>query len=175
MKFRISDLLWLMSAAAIVAGLWVYQQREPPPRQNQALQVRVVEVHVADVEPLPRRVTFDDLNLGMGPDEVFGSDRLKRKHKELIGQRISIKGIIHSPPAEPTKIVWFILERNAGAKYPRPADELLEVSLRKGTSVSYTRKHVLVEGILRVEPKKGDGGFTLSVYQLEDATVKTEQ
>jgi hypothetical protein len=123
----------------------------------------------------PIRITFDHIIIGMQADIVFRPWMLSDDVKELEGQKVSITGVMHGGSVDKEKnIKWFVLLRNAECKYGPggQADHLAEVELK--TPFSFTSKTVRVEGTLRIVPKSGSDGNTLSLYTLEDA-VATEQ
>jgi hypothetical protein len=123
----------------------------------------------------PIRITFDHIIIGMQADIAFRPWMLNDDVKELEGKKVSITGVMHGASVDKEKnIKWFVLLRNAECKYGKggQADHLAEVELKK--PFTFTSKTVRVEGILRIVPKMGNDGNTLSIYTLEDA-VATEQ
>jgi hypothetical protein len=125
----------------------------------------------------PIRITFDHIIIGMQADVAFRPWMLNDNEevKELEGKKVSITGVMHGGSVNKEKnIKWFILLRNAECKYGPggQADHLAEVELKQ--PFTFTSKTVRVEGTLRIIPKNGDDGNTLSLYTIEDA-VATEQ
>jgi hypothetical protein len=123
------------------------------------------------------RITFDHIILGMQKDMVFRPWMLNDDVKELDGQRVSITGVMHDNVATlKNGNKWFVLLRNKECKYGPggQADHLAEVELRPGNSIKYTHETLRVEGKLKIAPKMGDDGNTISLYVLEDATVKVQ-
>lgn len=129
---------------------------------------------VEPAEPVAIRVTFDDLNLHMKPDVLFGEEMLTAAVRALVGKRISLSGVMWGGVEKPQGLERFILLRNQPAKHGpggEPADQLLPVVLRSGETIDYTTEPVRVDGIFRIEPETGADGKTWSLYILKDATI----
>jgi len=124
----------------------------------------------------PIRITFDHIIIGMQADVAFRPWMLNDDVKELDGKKVSITGVMHDGVSGGKNIKWFVLLRNKECKYGPggQADHLAEVQLKSTSPIAYTGKTLRVEGTLRIVPKTGDDGNTLSLYTLEDA-VATEQ
>jgi hypothetical protein len=115
----------------------------------------------------------------MQKDMVFRPWMLSDDVKELDGQKVSLSGVMHDSYVGGTggkPIKWFVLLRNKECKYGPggQADHLAEVELKPGSGLKYTTETVRVEGTLRINPKTGKDGNTISLYTLEDATAKEQ-
>jgi hypothetical protein len=163
-----------MFAAAIVAGLWVWQHR-PPFKRGMDIEFKTVEVYIPEriIEPATS-ISWDDLKLGVALDDLFDPQHLRKEIRELQGKRVQIAGTMSVSGVMSLQVDHFLLERNRQNRLGRrgPPDESLTVQIRKGRIATFTHETVRVTGILRIAPVNGDDGSTWSIYRVEDATVE---
>jgi hypothetical protein len=122
-------------------------------------------------------IAFSDLDLSIKPNIVFREEMLTDRVKELFGQRIRIEGVMY-PAAGGKDIKEFVLLEFIPNKFGpgSEADTLVIVKLREGEATSYPGdEELVVSGVLRLDPFEGPDGNTWSIYDLEDATVRTKK
>ena len=118
-------------------------------------------------------ITFDDIKIGMQPDQRFRDFMLTERAREFDGRLIKISGNMW-PDIQQKNIKEFVLLRNKTCKFGPggQADHLLVVKLEKDKKTSFRNEDTVYEvtGRLEISPEHLQD-FTLSIYNLHDATV----
>jgi hypothetical protein len=140
--------------------------------EDLAVQQQESEAVPARSEPQadkPARLTWDDLKLPH--EDRFESGDLPVAAKKLKDRRVKITGVMHGGVRSANS--EFVLLRNRPNRHGPggPIDVLMMVTLATGRTVAYWHDSIQVEGILRIDPVKGDDGDIWCVYRLDDARV----
>lgn len=140
--------------------------------------VKAAEQHpaaaIARSEPetdKPTRLIWDDLKLPH--DDRFEPGDLPKLAKKVQGRRINITGVMHGGIQSATANSAFVIMRYKPNRFGPggPIDVLMTVTLATGRTVAYFDEPIQVEGVLRIDPVKGDDGSIWCVYHLDNARV----
>lgn len=149
---------------------------QPNVASAEVVEERVVEPESPDPGPTPAadepiEISFDDLNISIQADIVFRPWMLNDRVKELDGKRVRIAGYM-LPGISAEQIGEFVLLRNTECKFGPggQADHLLNATLRKDETTSFSIQPIQIDGTLKVSPYEGPDGNTWSIYELHDVS-----
>jgi hypothetical protein len=122
----------------------------------------------------PRRVTWEQLDLGMEPNSVYQPWMMKTSVAELEGQPIKITGFMGGAIFQKENVRNFPLmrERECPFGVGGQAHHVIEVDLPHALRTSFTTEPVTIEGTFSVRPWTGPNGKTWSLYHVEGTTVE---
>lgn len=119
-------------------------------------------------------ISFDDLKFEMKKSERFKRAMLTDSVKELVGERLQIKGYIH-PNSKKREIKKFIFVRDDKECCFGPTAALYDcmlVSLAEGEKSKYSLRPVTVEGEFYLEEFNGPDGRVWAVYRIKNGVIK---
>lgn len=158
-----------------VPGGTVSSARGIPPHAKEAAPVAVaVPVTAVEADGL-KKITFEDLDIGMQPDSVYEPWMLTAHVQSLVGQRVRITGFMSAAILQAgSQIRTFPLLREQECPFGPggQAHHVIEVELQDKLRTSFRTGPVTVEGVLTVRPWIGPNGKTWSLYHLEGTKVE---
>jgi hypothetical protein len=122
----------------------------------------------------PRRVTWEELDLGMEPDSVYQPWMMKTSVAELDGKPIRITGFMCGAIFQKENVRNFPLmrERECPFGVGGQAHHVIEVDLPQALRTSFTTEPVTIEGTFSIRPWTGPNGKTWSLYHVEGTKVE---
>ena len=163
----------LLTASVVSLSLSACERGEPAIPAVKVVQQQPVG---AAAEPEPQtdksaRLTWDDLKLPH--DDRFEPGDLPMSAEKVKDRRVRITGVMHGGVPRRRGNSEFVIMRNRSGRFGPgyPIDELMKVTLTSGRTVSYLDDDIQVDGILRIDPVKGEDGSIWCVYHVDDARV----
>jgi hypothetical protein len=178
----VQNLLAFIALAAWLPALAGCGEATSPPSGSQGV-VAQAAVHVTSssepalIRTVPERVrdaTFDDIKLDLAKDEPFVDEKLTESVRQLVGQRIRIRGYIH-PSAFTQKLASFVLTRdNQECCFGDGAalHDCIFIEMQNGTTADFTTYPVMVQGRVRVRVQRDFDGKQNAIYQIDGESVQ---
>lgn len=121
--------------------------------------------------PEPWAITYDDLDIGLKPDQDYEPWMMTVNVERMLGRRVRIEGFMSGGVFQRTNIREFPLVKEKDCPFGRGhAHHVTQVVLRGKELIDFTTEPIKLEGKLRLNPVAGATG-TVSLYQLDEATV----
>jgi len=134
------------------------------------------KVTVAEV-PVARAIvdsSFDDIKFEIEKTDPFDQSLLTPKIKELLGQRIRIRGYMF-PTLKKRGLKQFVLVRDNLECCFGPGAALFDcilVHMNEGQTAEFSTRPIAVEGTFSVEEIVGPDGAHLAIYRLDGESAK---